>query len=167
MLPLPPCHPWLRQGMSLKHQPATAVVPAQSADGPVLAPATGTDHKRQARRGTCQANPGHATDRHRPVRHLPYAWLLTSRRPAPSPGTGQHHNHAGASDSACHGADDEAPGRSPAESYFRAPQGQSHFLMATDSFHGAGYALASVTDSSFAVASLRNSVARPKVSPMA
>ena len=57
MLPLSPCHPWLRQCTSLKHRPATAVVPAQSADGLVLAPATGTDHKRQARRGTCQASP--------------------------------------------------------------------------------------------------------------
>jgi hypothetical protein len=54
----------------------------------------------------------------------PICLALTSRRPAPSPGTGQwqHHNHAGASDAACHGGDDEAPGRSPAESYFRAPQ---------------------------------------------
>jgi hypothetical protein len=36
--------------------------------------------------------------------------------------SGQLLNHADASDSACYGGDREAPGRSPAESHFRAGQ---------------------------------------------
>ena len=121
MLPLSPCHPWLRQGMSLKRRPAAAVVPVESADGPVLARRQErTTSGRRAAAPAKQARPRYGPPSTCEV--PPICLALTSCRPAPSPGTGQHHNRAGASDSACHGADGEAPGRSPAESYFRAPQ---------------------------------------------
>jgi hypothetical protein len=105
--------------MSLKHRPATAVVPAQSADGPVLARRQeGTTGGRRAAAPAKQAR-----SRYWPPSTCevpPICLALTSRRPAPSPGTGQHRNHARASDSVCYGGDGEAPGRSPAESYCRA-----------------------------------------------